>query len=218
MKKANIGFDLTLSNKIYKENLKSLIKSSLDNLNEIEKQNKEFISKLIDKEPVEGWFETSSHLANIDWIMLNSIFISSFAFFEHHLYTLARIVEDKTSTRLTINDLSGKGIIKYCNYLFLVGNLKKADRSGKEWQEIDQFQKVRNIIIHNGGMMISDSTKKLENHECFNFLRKRDVVMAGTTGLIRIKQISFIEDFSDITFKISDDLTSEISEVFKINE
>jgi hypothetical protein len=218
MNKTKLGFDLNLSNKIYKENLKSLLKSSLDSLNEIKRQNEEFIKKLIDKEPQEDWFEKSSHLANIDWIMLNSIFISSFAFFEHHLFSLASIVEDKTSTRITINDLSGKGIIKYCNYLFLVGNLKNANRSGKEWQEIDQFQKVRNIIIHNGGMMISDSTKKPENHECFNFLKQNDVVMAGTTGLIRIKQISFIEGFRDVTFKISDDLTSEILAVFKINE
>jgi hypothetical protein len=217
MTNKKISFDLNLSNKIYKENLKSLIKSSIFNLNEIKRQNDEFIKKLHDNESDKDWFDTSSHLANIDWILLNSIFISSFAFFEHHLFTLARIVEDKTSARITINDLSGKGIVKYCNYLFLVGNLKSANQSSKKWQEINQFQKVRNLIIHNGGMMISDSSKKLENHECFNFLNTHKVIMAGTTGLIRIRQINFIEDFKRITTEVSDDLTSEILELFKTN-
>jgi len=218
MNKTKIGFNLTLSNKIYKANINSLIKSSFDSLNEIKRQNEEFINDLLDNESGENWLETSSHLENIDWILLNSIYISSFAFFEHHLYSLASIVEDKTSTQIAINDLSGKGIIKYTKYLFLVGNLKNANHSSKDWQAIIQFQKVRNIIVHNGGMMISDKTKKLENHECFGFLNKHKVVMAGTFGLIRIKDLKFIEGFKDVTCKISDDLTSEIIEVFKIIE
>jgi hypothetical protein len=59
-------------------------------------------------------------------------------------------------------------------------------------------------------MMISDPTKKLENHECFKFLSRHKVIMAGSFGHIRIKDLSFISTFCELISNLSDKLTSEI--------
>ena len=217
MKNQKVTFDLGLTNKIFKMNLNSLVESSKFNLNEIKKQNEEFYINLKDQSPKEDLMEISSHLANIDWILLNSIFVSSFSFFEHQLFALARIVEDNNSSKISINDINGKGVVKFCNYLFLVGNIESANRSKNKWNEINLYQKVRNMIVHNGAIMIDDLNKNIKNHECYNFLKEQNVTMAGEIGHIRIRQINFIANFNIIASKISDAITDEILEKYKIN-
>lgn len=209
-----VSFNLELSNKIYKANLTSLIDVSKDSIEEQKKQYKFFIEQLSDEKEIRDWSDKGSHYANIEWLLLNSIFISAFSFFEHHVFAISRVVEDRATSKIKIEDLSGKGINKFCNYLFLVGQIKSADRSLNKWQEIFYFQKVRNLLVHNGGIMISDTTKKLENHECYNFLKKHEVIMAGTLGHIRIRGLDFIEAFSQLTATISDNLTAEILSSF----
>lgn len=210
MARQKISYDLNLVNKIFKANLSSLIDVSSDSIQEQMKKHEAFIEKLANSLAEENWLQKSSHYSNIDWILLNSILLSVFSLFEHHLFKLCRIVEDKLSSKIQIDDISGKGIIKFCNYLFLVGEIQSADRSYKEWQEISYFQKVRNLIAHNGGIMITDPTKKIENHVCFNFLSRHKVIMAGSFGHIRIRDLSFIRSFCELTFSLSDKLTSEI--------
>jgi hypothetical protein len=145
-----LSYDLNLVNKIFKAHLSSLVDVSDDSIQEQKRQYEVLIEKLASGSEEKDWFDKSSHYANIDWLLLNSILLSAFSFFEHHLFKLCRIVEDKMSSKIQIDDISGKGIIRFCNYLFLVGEIQSADRSHKEWQEITYFQKVRNLIAHNG--------------------------------------------------------------------
>jgi hypothetical protein len=209
-----LTFDLRLTNKIFKANLTSLINVSEDSIREQKRQYEVLMDRLANGTEDKDWFDKGSHYANVEWILLNSILLSAFSFFEHRLFKLCRVVEDKSISKIQIGDISGKGIIKFCNYLFLVGEIQNADRGIKEWQEINYFQKVRNLIAHNGGIMISDPSKKLENHECFKFLSKHHVIMAGSLGHIRIRDLDFIKTFKDLTANLSDKLTTEISTRF----
>ncbi len=210
-----ISFDLNLTNKIFKSNLLSLINVSKDSIEEQRKQYEVLIEKLSSDNGDADWFDKSSHYANIDWILLNSILLSSFSFFEHHVFKLCRIVEDRVNSKIQVDDISGKGIYKFCKYLFLVGDIQCANKANNEWQEIILFQKVRNLIAHNGGIMLADPTKKLENHECYNFLKKHDVIMAGSLGHIRIRNLTFVDTFRELTTKLSDSLTAEITAKFQ---
>ena len=79
MGRQNISFDLKLTNSIYKDKLKSLLKISGDTLATIEEQNEEFTQEMINKDKEneqtdKDWFKESSHLANVDWLFLNSIY------------------------------------------------------------------------------------------------------------------------------------------------
>lgn len=205
-----LTYNLPLVKTLYKKNLNSLINVSADSLKEQNKQYQELLESLKNEEVIHDWFDKSSHYANINWILLNSILLSAYSFFEHHLLKLCRIVEKEGHSKIQIENISGKGVTKFCNYLFLVGEIQSADRSLREWQDISYFQKVRNLIAHNGGMMNNDSTKKLETHECYQFLSKHKVIMAGGFGHIRIRDLNFIKTFCNLTFTLSEKLITEI--------
>lgn len=99
--------------------------------------------------------------------------------------------------------------------MHLIGKLTSADKNSY-WQDIDKFQKVRNKLAHNGGMIISDPDKfkDLEQDELFKFLLKNKVIMAGSFGIIRIRETRFIEAFDKLTGQISDNLVEEIKEKY----
>ncbi len=218
MSAQKISFNLPLVKKLFKANLNSLVNVSADSLQAQQEQYIELLESIKREEgKTDDLFEKSAHYANIDWIFLNSILLSAYSFFEHHLLKLSRIVEKEFKPKIQIEHLSGNGIIKFCSYLFLVGDIQSADRSLKEWQEINHFQKIRNLIAHNGGMMLNDPMKKLEKHECYQFLSKHKVIMAGSLGHIRIRDLNFIRRFCDLVIVLSEKLIVEIEEKLKTN-
>lgn len=213
MNKQKISYDLPLVKTLFKANLNSLVYVSADSLQAQQTQYKALLESIKTKEDkAHDWFEKGAHYANIDWIFLNSIVLSAYSFFEHHLLKLCSIVEKELQPKIKIEHISGNGVIKFCSYLFLVGNIQSANRSLKEWQEINYFQKIRNLIAHNGGMMLNDPTKKLEMHECYQFLSKHKVIMAGSVGHIRIRDLNFIKTFCELVIVLSEKLIAEIEE------
>lgn len=221
--KNKISFNLNLSNLIFKANLKSLIIISKENIDSIPSKNEEFIKEIIEAEnsitplPNDYFNQKLSHIDNLAWILLNSIYITAYSYFERHLYSLANIVEDRTSNKIKIKDFGDNGIRQYRKYLHLIGKLKSAEQN-INWQKIELFQKVRNKLTHNGGIIINDpsKTQNLEKDAIFKFLSQYNVIMAGSFGEIRIQKTFFIEAFSELTSKLSDELSKEINESYPI--
>ncbi|MFC3562907.1 hypothetical protein [Pedobacter jamesrossensis] len=54
-------------------------------------------------------------------------------------------------------------------------------------------------------------TKPLENHKYFNFLKDRDVVMAGSLGLMRIHNTTILEAFAKDSILITDNIVKEFN-------
>jgi hypothetical protein len=212
----SVTFDLALSNKIYKENIKSLLIISHDNISLIAAQNIEyFVDKHLERSDQNTeWYDKSSHLSNIEWILLNSIYASVYSFFEYHIYALVNVVESRSKSKIRLKDIAGKGIVQSFTYLHLVGELNSAGKGTNFWQDLMRFQNVRNIIVHNGGVMMSDVNRALKDHELFTFLEERNVIMAGVLGHIRIREAKIIESFMNLTFTISDALVQEINDKY----
>lgn len=215
MSKKKISFDLDLSNSVFKANLESLLDISTKNVSLIKNLNDEFIDDLINKnidyEDENELFKKSSHLSNADWILLNSIFLSMNSLFEFHLFALARIVEDRNESRVKIDNLKGNGFRKYTDYLFRVGHIEKANRSMTEWGKVNKYHKARNYIAHHNGILISDPSNRLKDHDLYKFLKLNEVNLAGTLGQIRIIKTTVLENFTKLTSFLSDELTKEIS-------
>ncbi|HOX79094.1 MAG TPA: hypothetical protein PLW31_13760 [Bacteroidales bacterium] len=208
-------FDLKLSNSIFKENLNSLLKISQDNYTLIKDQNQKYLSELIEKQSSivnqeNNEFSEFTHLSNIDWILFNSIYIGVYSHFERHMFALARIIEDRSGSEIRINNFSGNGLVKYFNYIRLVGKIQSVTPDKDPWQQVMLHQKVRNLLVHNGGLMLNDISLKLEKHECFNFLENSNVTMVGSFGHIRIKELDIIESIISTFKDVSDCLTNEI--------
>jgi hypothetical protein len=204
-----------INNKVFCENIKSLIKLSEDSLNLIEKQNSEFHYKLTKGETDENWLDESAHLANSDWILLNSIFISMFSHFEFRLFRLCKILEKESVSQIKIEHLSGSGITKFYNYLRLVANIKSANKNATYYNEIQKFQKIRNLITHNGGILLTDRNKDITKEDNYKFLKEHKVVVAGSLGIIRITKTNFLEYFANLIFKIINEITEDININFR---
>ena len=212
-------FDLKLSNLIYKANVDSLITLSDETLQRNADQNIENLILSMQSANEEqsadlSIFERAKHLANIDWLFLNSIFISVFSYFEYHLFALSKIVEGRSKSKIKIEDISGSGILQYMKYLHLVGQIEIIDKGRHDMQIIQKFRKTRNALVHQGNNLISDPNKVLQNHELYDFLTSEEVTLAGSLGHIRLRNTKLLKTFGETTFFISDSLIQHIEGKF----
>lgn len=205
-------YSQTLTNTLYLRNLKSYLILADDNLKLLEKQNEEFIEKVASSKENEDWLEEGSHLNNISWMFLNSLYVTMYASFEHFLFKVAKIIEQHPETKIGLEYIGGHGILnKYINYIHLVGGLSSVDRALAPWDKMPAYQSIRNYLVHNGGMMQENNNKALEEHKYFKFLKDRDVAMAGSLGLIRICNTTMLKAFANDSTLITNNIVREFA-------
>ncbi|WP_462267668.1 hypothetical protein [Mucilaginibacter sp.] len=210
-------YNLPLSNTLYLKNLNFYLKLAEDNLISFKQQNEEFTQRLINEEAGNDWLDEGSHLNNIEWLFLNSIYATLYASFEHFLYKVAITLEHQPGINIKLNDIAGKGILaQYTRYLYLVGNIASASRELATWGRMTHYQNVRNLLAHNGGIMQDKAQKTLEKHKDFNFLKNEDVVMAGSLGLIRIRNKKILESFIKETTLLTGNILKEFNQKFPV--
>ncbi|WP_417266740.1 hypothetical protein [Brumimicrobium sp.] len=212
MSKDEISYDIKLVHSIYRGNTQILLELSQKNLenNKLEFENylKRDFSKDFNSQEL-------SKLSNIDWIFLNSIYISLFSNFENVLFKYARIVEDCSTSNIKINDIRGQGHIdQYRKYLELVGKIVVAKQI-EPWKELEIYKLVRNKLTHEGGYLIRNKKSDLEQKPEFKYLIENKVLLPGSFGHIRIREIHFLEKFSELTLSLSTKLLNEISALYK---
>jgi hypothetical protein len=90
----------------------------------------------------------------------SSILITLYAFLEQAMYRLCKSSEENNV--LKIDDISGKGIIKYKKYLEKVVCIDFS-KINNEWEEITRYNHLRNIFVHksNSTIKITDSKNKI---------------------------------------------------------
>jgi len=214
--KNKITYDINLVTSIYESNSATLIKISKQNIESNKKAFDVFIRDSIKKDwsgVKDADNEELAELMNIDWIFLNSIYLSLFTNFENLISKLASIVEDKIQSEIKIENINGNGYIdQYRKYMELIGGVNSAKRN-QDWEEIDIFKLVRNKITHEGGHLIKKPKSKLENHPVFKFLIDNKVLLAGSLGHIRIRETFFLEKFTSLTSKLCSQLKQEIEKM-----
>lgn len=208
MAKRTLMYDIKLVNELYKSGNSILLKSAKRNLewNNVEFEN--YINNLVKTRGQESNIDYFNELCNINWILLNSIFLSLFSNFENLISQLASIVEQNHSIKIV--DIKGNGYIdQYRKYLYLIANIKSAKKNDT-WDELDIYKLVRNKLTHEDGNLIKNIESKIEDREEFKFLIENKVVLAGSFGIIRIKEMHFLEKFSELTNKLLDELVVDI--------
>ena len=151
------------------ENLKNIIKSSIEKFS----QTEELIS-LIDKllknnsgeqynlldvainktiSPLQAliqnkhYFDLKNLYPNMVW---SSIFLTIYSTFEHTLNEICKSLQNKNGNNIYLKDLKHKGITRSQFYLKKVIQIKFPDET-KEWAFIKNSNEVRNCIIHEAG-------------------------------------------------------------------
>lgn len=204
--------NLELEHNIFVSNNKSHLKISKDYLRLLSKQFRDSRKKPIKNEQL--YVERSSHLANAEWLLFNSVYVALVALFEHQLSIIANHIQKKNISRIKLLDLKGDGITRFFSYFELIGEIVIIDKKGQEWEKLKHFIETRNRIVHSDGIIES---KNLETTNLFKFLTKQGVKITGRgdSGQIRIRDLIFLKLFSDFAISISKKLIKEINKKFK---
>jgi hypothetical protein len=141
-----------------------------------------------------SFFQEDSYRYAIEFpnIMRTSLFYSCFAFLENYLLFVCKNVKSKKNLGLDISDIKHNGIEKAQVYLKKVVGLNFPDQS-VEWNHIRKCNKIRNILIHNGGLIDSNNEKLLKDIESIKGV-KIERTIPTMNGKIMLKE-SFCFDF-----------------------
>lgn len=210
MSSNTISYNIKLVNSIYRSKNSALIRLAKRTLKSNKMEYDDYIKNLISSLDSQADNKLFSELSNIDWIFLNSIFLALYSNFEDLIYKLARIVEDQNSKQIGIDDIKGQGYVdQYRKYMHLVGKIGSAKKD-EIWDELDIYQLVRNKLSHEGGYLNKSLKSKLEDRKEFKYLIENKVLLAGTFGQIRLREIYFLEKFCDLSNKLLDLLLKDI--------
>jgi hypothetical protein len=100
-------------------------------------------------------------------LLWTSIFNSAYSLFERHLNDVCKILEKDASIKISLTDLTGKGIERAKIFLTKVIGIANVFDS-TEWHEIQNYSKVRNILVHASGEL--NLTQK-KHKEIFDYAK-----------------------------------------------
>lgn len=113
----------------------------------------ETISEEDQEQYMDYWFdEYQDYIITYPSIHRKSLFISIYSFFEHKLTSLCKEIIEKKKIELKLNDITGSGIEKSQKFLKKVVKINFPDNTS-EWKLIKDYNKIRNCIVHNNGII-----------------------------------------------------------------
>jgi len=135
----------------------------------------------------------------------NAIFLSSYSFFEYLLYLICDQFDRMKIFNLRYEDVGKRGVIKSIKYLNGVVGMGFNEKSA-EWQEIMVYNKIRNNLMHNFGVL--NPASKTVDRKIIDFLREgkeRSMLTVLTENRIYLNYNNVMKAF-ELFEKISNDL------------
>ena len=142
-----------------KDNFSAIYKRKVSKLTAEEKEK-------FDRFAIEMHWKLHGVFPAFQW---SSIFNSAFAMFEKHLNDLCKIFEKETANGIGLKDSKGEGIERAKLFLSKVIGIKNVFDS-TEWSEVQNYKKVRNILLHTSGEL--DLTQK-KHKEVFDYAKRQ---------------------------------------------
>lgn len=222
MSKVISEIDLSLS--IYKSSLDSLVSIYRDSentraikINEIhgiiEKWSKGNKGKAeSDHVPVcENTFNDLNHCEyHIDYLLMNSLFLSAFSMFESHLKRMTDVFSFTEKYVIKPSDIRGSGEIDtFRKYMNLVVKLDSASSDKHQWKEILSFKAVRNAVVHNSSILNKTKKANLDKVVGYDLLKKYDIWFRGEHLYFRLRNIDFLIAFIEATTNFSSEILNE---------
>lgn len=147
----------------------------------------------------------------IDYIKIpcyfyNSAIVSLYSLLETNINSLCGIIQEETNFAIELSDLSGFNIIdKAKRFLSKVANIN-FEKINKKWNRITDFQKLRNLIVHNNAQM------KNPEKDC-NLIRKfGGVNISGIGNDFYITDISLVYEFLELIEKFIVSILEQIED------
>lgn len=137
-------------------------KTGTDYIEEHFDESNSFITEIQNGLDDQSWDLKEVFEVHFPSLQRNSALITLFSFLEKELDSLCILFQKEKKLKLKLKDINGKGIDRATTYLMKVASLNFTKST--EWNEVKSIQKIRNLIVHNGGSLENPdgSTKKHE--------------------------------------------------------
>lgn len=140
---------------------KEYLTFNIEKLNTRKEQLDLFLKQDIQEDPdSEDFFKSFYYL---DYIKIpshfyNSSIVSLYTFFETNLNTICEKIQMDVDLVIGLNDMAGSNIIqKARKFLSKFVNVEFEKKIDKEWIRITDFQKLRNLIVHQNSQVKNNS-------------------------------------------------------------
>ncbi|WP_428909064.1 hypothetical protein [Niallia sp. Krafla_26] len=147
-------------------------------------------------------------------IMRTSLFYSCFAYLENYLLIICKEIRRFKKIEIEINDIRHKGIEKAQVYLKKIAGLKFPDQSS-EWNHIKKCNKVRNILIHNGGIIENNNKNVIKEIETLNSVFIVNNFNRNEINLTASFCFEFINSVREVLRKVYEELILIINPIGK---
>lgn len=136
-------------------------------------------------------------------ILRYSLFVMCYTFLEHELISLCKYIRRNRNYEISHTDIKGNGIFKAKTYLKKVAKIEFPDQI-TSWGNIVNYNKIRNLIVHNDGLLDSEKKYKemkklIETNELLITISEQRKIMLSEKSCPEV--IKDIESFFKELFK-----------------
>ncbi|NIK67957.1 hypothetical protein FHT67_001381 [Paenibacillus sp. BK720] len=145
----------------------------------------------------------------------NSLFLSTFAFFEHTLTKLCKLLKERDNLTLNLRDIQGGSTMERMQkYLKYVAKLNFPDNS-TNWSFLKSCNTLRNSLIHSYGEIDEKVSKLLPTLNITNDITKLTNELLGYTRTLSRSDIIFTEERFYLLFDFCKETIYAIGYFFK---
>jgi len=169
------------------------------NEEELKKKMNEWNSKRKGHENLTDSFEMFEteiiEIGQFSSLLFNSFFIMSYSIFEHHFFEVSNYCQKEEEKNISVKEMKGNGIEK-CK-IFIKKEIGIDLRSVEtHWEIITKYQKIRNSITHNYGIL---NQKDAKNKSLKEFILNNQYIdYDSKSRTVSINSIIFITEFTDL--------------------
>lgn len=142
----------------------------------------------------------------------NSLLISSYSFLEFSVLEYCRLIEGYLKKNVKLDKINKIGLLKAQKFLNKAVGLDIS--SLPNWDEIDNYRKHRNIVIHNNANIIQNSNKPIEKQKDYELIDNNISLEITSAGYIFINNIDYINNLLDISSDFLNDIVEKTKEKF----
>lgn len=181
-----------VSREVFIENIERLILIYNDSQEVRVKRKENLENKFENNEDID--FALYRHYnSSFNSLLLQSLFVSAFAYLENYMMVTARLLEKEMSPQRSIDKLKTRGYLnKYRSFLYTNCKINEANSQSVLWTEINDYREIRNCMVHHFGY-ISEEKKDLKE-----IAIKYDVFIEHLS-LIKLKDEQLLKRFSNTT-------------------
>lgn len=150
-------------------------------------------------------------LIKFDGLVLTSAIILTHSELEGNLRHICDSIGRLQNKKIRLDDIRGQGHIDQCkNYLEKVFDIDFSQQKN-EWEEIFAFNRLRNIIAHQNGVLTIKQDQKVQQTPDFKTLSKINNIVISDFGQVKISSEKTVKQF----IKASRTILSNVCEELK---